>query len=466
MKEDRSINFGSLLELAVGKWKQMLLTAILFAVMAGLYKAVPLLRQMSASVSQEDTAKSSSVNLGEEYAQENLKAKQNYLEKSLIPQIDPQSEGRATADIAIVFPDDSGDDTVTVANDDDDINVLSGKRKVAETSNYYVHYIENGIDWTQISEDMNTEAVYIKETVSVDNVDYGLGTATITVINKDKDDAVKIRDYVLDQIQKVDKAEASRYGTFDLVISNESDGYTTDPALFAWLANRLAEINTLSSAADTYFSNASKLGLSSVSSAGSTASVTSRTVVREAGRYAAAGFIGGALLFILLYAIYIAAKGRVLSAKEFNARYGISPIAVIPQKDPATLHGFDLRKIKRHADDYSSLSFDTCYKIAAQNLQELSGGKGTVALFGDIPGQLLQSVCDRLNRAVKEEQGNAIRVEVLSDLNRNPDALHTLSGCDAAVIVGRINGSEYGNTDQLVRTVSVYKKEIVGSIIA
>lgn len=451
-------------------WRGLLLTAVIFALLGGLYRGTTLMRRMhsqdgadTAAVSTTESASEDGTETIADSAEDAVKQKQKYIQNSLLMQIDPQKEGQATATIRVRFADQTGDDTVfePLPGYNSVTGAAQSSRKVVETLGYYTDYIAKGMDLTALAKQMDTTSEYLREIIYVENTDTSLGTTQLRVIYKNQKGAAKIRDYILDQIESIDHADVTGYGDYTLDITDRYLATVVDANTQAWLNNKLTDLNNLNTSLTTYNSN------STDADSTEEVSISGSAVAKQTVLFAVAGFIGGAILYVLLYYMHIVAATIVLSAKELNSRYEIRSLAVIPQKEPSSLHGLDRVVFEKQADQYSSRSVSTCYQIAAQNLIESAGKASKIALFGDIAADDLRRVRDAVAAQLQKESGmEDYDIDVLTDLNNDPASLRKLAECDAVVAVARAGSSEYRRIDEMVSTVLSYKKEIFGSIMA
>ena len=327
----------------------------------------------------------------------------------------------------------------------------------------YLSYAIHSIDFTKLAQKYNTEPMYLKELISIDNIQNDVVSATICVRYIDEDGAREILDTIIEQLNAQKDEIAKTYGAHTVNFKNETCSTEVDDLMFPWLNSRIQEMNNLMNNQDTF-----RTAVSSRASGGSsaTAAVSRKSVVRDGVKYAAAGFLGGLLLYLLVGMLLLVLMKRVLSGRELNQQYGLQKLAVLPGKGGKKRSGLD-RLIASIGDEYRSADTEEeCFRIAAANINYLTSENAKVLIAGDLSEGEMKHVLDELISCSKETEGSrSIRFIGNGGRLDDPKSLHLLSEADAVVLVAGCRSSRYASLDEIIRTADTYGKEIAGSIV-
>lgn len=407
-----------------------------------------------------------------------------YINNTIYSRMDPNQVGKASVDFTVTTEmtekeakkGSSGQDLTLEAQsqaadsgqsgDTFDTNLLlttPAEREAEQILNAYTRYALYGIDWTEAAETYHTKPEYLQELVSVDDGSGdSINTATISVIYPDQDGAEALLNEVISQIRKYSEDVKREYGEHTLAVQNEMGSTVADFSLIERANNRLNVLNGLINGSNSFKTAANTLGLSSsaASSAGTEAAVSRSSLIRSVAKFALAGLAGGIVLYIILGMLTLLASGRIYSASEVNRQYGFTKIAVVPSTDAGERKGLE-RFSRRDADEYcSSGSRETCWQIARENLSELAGGSGSVAIVGDADREELEAMAGAIGANCPD-----LKVEAAGDILSSPAALHSLKEAGKVVIGVKIGSSRYQRLDRILDTLRTYDKEAIGSII-
>jgi len=185
--------------------------------------------------------------------------------------------------------------------------------------------------------------------------------------------------------------------------------------------------------------------------------------------FAAVGFVGGLLLYLLIGMLLLVLMKRVLSAKELNQQYSLQKLAVLPGKGKENgkqRGGLD-RLIASIGDEYKSADTEEeCFRIAAANINYLTSENAKIMIAGDLSEGQMKHVLDELKTCSESTEGER-KIRFIGNGGRvdDPKSLHLLSEADAVVLVAGCRTSRYASLDEIIRTADTYGKEIVGSIV-
>lgn len=523
-KNGRIISLKALIKNVLTGWRRMLITGLIFAALLGGYRVYR--KWPSAGTASGQNAVASSSGTGSRVTEDNsgestadggsalsgtglnygtaenlirtsLDQKNTYLANSILAKINPNAEGRAQVNLFISTKDlekldESGDgedgviSTIQPADhassgsgtsstdSSDSMDIVSYAENSAQVyadhiMDAYLTYAVNSVDFTELAKKYNTEPMYLKELVDIENIQNDVVSATITVRYIDEDGAKEILDTIIDQLNAQKDEITKTYGAHTLSFESETSTTAVDSLMFPWLNSRIQEMNNLMNNQDTF-----RTAVSSRSSGGSSASaqVSRTSVIRDGVKYAAAGFAGGILLYLLVGMLLLVLMKRVLSGRELNQQYSLQKLAVLPDGDAKNgkngkkKRGLD-RLIASIGDEYRSADTEEeCFRIAAANINYLTPENAKVMIAGDLSEGQMKHVLDELKSCSEATEGSR-KICFIGNGGRidDPKSLHLLSEADAVVLVAGCRTSRYASLDEIIRTADTYGKNIVGSIV-
>ena len=519
-KNGRVISLKALIKTVLIGWRKMLITGLILAIVLGgyrLYKRWPSTRNnaegnavasssaagngVKESGGKESASAGGSATSGggldystaEKLIRTSLDQKNTYLANSILAKINPNAEGRAEVNLFISTKelenlDESGDNEdgviTTIQPTDpasagsgnsnytsDSMNVISYAENSAQVyadhiMDAYLSYAINSIDFTDLAKKYNTEPMYLKELINIKNIQNDVVSATISVRYIDENGAKEILHTIVDQLKAQKEEIAKTYGSHTVRFENETSATVVDNVMFPWLNSRIQEMNNLMNNQDTF-----RTAVSSRTSGGSSAStvVSGKSVIKDSVKYAAVGFVGGLLLYLLIGMLLLVLMKRVLSAKELNQQYSLQKLAVLPGKGKENgkqRGGLD-RLIASIGDEYKSADTEEeCFRIAAANINYLTSENAKIMIAGDLSEGQMKHVLDELKTCSESTEGER-KIRFIGNGGRvdDPKSLHLLSEADAVVLVAGCRTSRYASLDEIIRTADTYGKKIVGSIV-
>ena len=467
---ERYISVSGLLRRLLAKWRVMLLTGILFALLAAGYKVSKTMKSSSekAGLTEEQQLLVDSYNAELDAVEENLLRKNRYLEQSILVRINPAAAGRATVNLSVRTEemDREGESGAVSAGSimgapgtSPNLSTLHtvspGYRRAVQILAEYVNRAVWGTDWTGLEEELGTQGTYLNELISVDGEDDSIASVRLKVLYPDKEGAGRILSYVLQQLEE-DYAEVEAiYGEHELVKGSQVVSTAVEKPLNTWMKDRLQEINDLSTQRDNF---KKYMGTSQLLTE-ETGGVSMRSLIKPGIKYGIVGFAGGLILFVLIYALRLILSDLVLTGREVNRQYNLKKLAVVPAKET---RGADALVEKIDGNYMSSHERNVSIRIAAENIRKAAGESGDfckVALIGEPAKDILEDLLSALGT----ESG--IELVTLSGLNRDPEALKKLDQCDGVVLVIRSMKTKYTDISDAIGTIEAYKKQILGSIV-
>ena len=469
----RDIASGDLVYLVLRKWRPILIGALLLALCAFAVKYAGGSKAAGGGEGEPDIGAYEEAVSAYEADRDNLsylvtrsgdliEEKRAYLASSILTQIDPAHVGKATATVVFRIPEGSGLTPSLLAD-------------------LYAAYCAGGIDWSSLAGHFGVDAAILSELVttcpSVTSSAFYTGdpqqgmdlsssrdALTITVVHPDAEEAGFILDDILRQIEAEASAKAAAVGSHTPVVASRTCAYVADASIGSRVGTLLQELYQLTTNEDRLEAQKAKL-----KKPAATGSVSSSARLKGALKYAVLGFIGGAVVQILLCMIWYTLRGVVLSASEMNRLYGLRKLAVIPDEKAGRLL-FDRLAARIDPDRKNAASADVRYRCAAEALLSDAGQSGalnSIVLAGDLAPDRLRACADHLSGALAECAGNRPVPSVLAagEAAEDPAALKMMRDAGRVVIAAQIGRSSYRALSDILQAAEAAGADVAGSVV-
>lgn len=349
-----------------------------------------------------------------------LQSKLDYLSESELLKIDPNKEQLASVHMYFTSDGFTGTDTETdyTAN------------KIID---YYSRHISSGIDFTGLSEELGIEPVYLQELVSTGK-DYSTGSFTIGVKSNDPEKSREILEYVIGQTDTLYEPASAAFGKFDLRSDDITVIETIDSSLQNTINNKANEIKNLEASIKQIRQSLEKLD-----KPGEPAIIDRSTMVKDALMFGAKAFAAGIGGMIILMALIIIGRRRVLSADELNNTYNLKEVAIFNNDGADTSDKYD---------------------VAAENIVKFAGDSENILLVGDAPNKVTCDLMSGLQERMKDKS-----LDRVVKIDESAETLKKLKNSDAVLFVSKIGRSSYTLMDKNFDYAVNWGKKIIGSVI-
>ena len=486
--KERVIDLKALCRCLLEKWRFLLLAALLagavFAAIEGyrqygLYKRS---REAQAREQTEETTQESGTSKAQELKvlSNALDIKNAHLVDSIVARIDPYSEGRATADFIVRIERESVEETAApaAAQAEETAEAVQEEAAAEASQNsgeqgdydeirdralniigYYTSCVLYRIDYTEAANQLGERPDLIRELVSVSDGVKTDSLASIKVIYPTQEGAELIRDTILEQLRTLSPAAQAQYGPHELQIVNEASAVVMDSNLYKWAGTRAAEITALINSRKTLDKN-----LSSGTAAAPVTVIGKRDVVIAAAKQGGVGVLAGLAAALVLVMLYLLAAGKILSGREFNRHFGLRKIACVPGRKYGSLKGLDRLAAGIDSAYYNHPQRNVCLQVADANLGTVLRRDSQVALVSDLPQEYMEKLAAEMNKT-GHGGGQGIRYFAIPCLEQTPESVEAVRNCDAAVIVAKAEKSTYKGAEDVLDTVSLLGRDVIGSIV-
>ena len=290
---DEVFNFEELLFRLLRKWRFILSTAIIFAVIAGGYTAYSGIRSVRASITittEEDLERL-----------RHIEPAESYLEKSIMMKINPYNI-QTTAVAFLVRMQDEESDRLH-----EDERILAGLYKTLISDNKLYENISAAID-SEIAPD------YLRELIYVQNPFVGQNPFVVIIIGDDSDLTEQIAEALISYYLNRQGDLSKLAGAHSLEVVDKSSYSIIDLQHESWQTSIKNSVNRLKpNAIDNSTRN---MG----------------SVIRSAALYSAMGGVGGIGVSILFILFFDSINIAVRSDKELRKKYSLRFLGSVPKR--------------------------------------------------------------------------------------------------------------------------------------
>ena len=349
-----------------------------------------------------------------------LQSKLDYLSESELIKIDPNKEQLASVRMYVTS------DGFSPADAETDYNA----NKIVD---HYNSYISSSLEYNGISEELDIAPVYLKELVTVTK-DYSTGSFTINAKSNDPSKSRSILEYVIAQTDATHDDTAKTFGNYNITADSITVNETIDGSLQNTINTKANEIKNLENSVKQL-----KQSLEKLDRPGEPAIMDRSSMIKDALKFGAKVFAAAIGGMILLMAVIIIARRRVLSASELNNAYNLKEIAVITKK----------------SDDLANK-----YDIAAEKIIKYSDGAKNILLVGDATEKNTFSFMSGL-----QERLPKVSLDRVVKADETKETLEKLKNADSVIFVESVGRSSYRLMDRNFDLINNWGKKIIGSVV-
>lgn len=432
------------------KWRIIILSGLIFAVLLGGYKSVKKYQEINSADYKEKQQESymdamdeynasQGVNeLTQEQTSQKMETLNEYIKDSVLMKLDPYGVNVASADISFQAEGAASIDHMTVVD-----SFLGDCAKLLQEDAMYAYIKEQT--------GLAVEGKYMQELIKT-AVDYSGNVITVSVYYTTGEDAKIILDAILSFLQENQKesyngvsvrTDVSEYGS-TVTINKE----------FQDLQNKVySQIDSLETMKTKYDVEVSKPAEPDFSNRG---------VMKTGIKWAVLGFMGGALLILFMGTLAYLLNGKLKNAKDINNTLGIPVIGVA--------RGHKQHKWFHFVDHWIELleqriygSEDLAMQVFQFNvlLREYSPGIQRIMITSTLGNDIIRegqtAFFDHVDKgSIEWVQGG----NLISDIKTADDAIN----CDAIILVEKIGASQYMDLIKEKQMLEKMKVNILGCV--
>lgn len=464
----REVSLPRLLLLTFRSWRSMLAAGLILAI---LLAGMKVMREYSnRSVSNEAheeylaqmamyDASVQSYSSAIERFQTKIDAKQNYFNDSVLMQINPHQECVSSVSMVVRTPGlENADETKSNAAQTESGSIVNASNVV----HAYNDFIKNGISYESFAQELGVPEQSVRELVLVIVDQFHFSSVfQIQARSADMDFSARLMDYILQQIEEKKGAFRDTLGEYELNVVSRNEETVVDTVLLQQQTDLQNTIATMQKNLQT-----SQTALKELIKPTEATGASMKQILKHGIKYSVVGMAGGIFLMILLHAIRILMKGRILTDDELNVAYGLRNIITLPagasRREPRSFIDRFVEKLVSDAPDMSSAAANDVLIAKVENLSADDEIR-KVLLVGTVGGTRLESFANRLSKRAKES-GSPITFEASADIDKDAEAVRRLRTADACIVVEEVGETAYRDAAEVIELLLASGKPVLGTV--
>lgn len=464
----REVSLPRLLLLTFRSWRSMLAAGLILAI---LLAGMKVMREYSnRSVSNEAheeylaqmamyDASVQSYSSAIERFQTKIDAKQNYFNDSVLMQINPHQECVSSVSMVVRTPGlENADETKSNAAQTESGSIVNASNVV----HAYNDFIKNGISYESFAQELGVPEQSVRELVLVIVDQFHFSSVfQIQARSADMDFSARLMDYILQQIEEKKGAFRDTLGEYELNVVSRNEETVVDTVLLQQQTDLQNTIATMQKNLQT-----SQTALKELIKPTEATGASMKQILKHGIKYSVVGMAGGIFLMILLHAIRILMKGRILTDDELNVAYGLRNIITLPagasRREPRSFIDRFVEKLVSDAPDMSSAAANDVLIAKVENLSAADEIR-KVLLVGTVGGTRLESFANRLSKRAKES-GSPINFEASADIDKDAEAVRRLRTADACIVVEEVGETAYRDAAEVIELLLASGKPVLGTV--
>lgn len=464
----REVSLPRLLLLTFRSWRSMLAAGLILAI---LLAGMKVMREYSnRSVSNEAheeylaqmamyDASVQSYSSAIERFQTKIDAKQNYFNDSVLMQINPHQECVSSVSMVVRTPGlENADETKSNAAQTESGSIVNASNVV----HAYNDFIKNGISYESFAQELGVPEQSVRELVLVIVDQFHFSSVfQIQARSADMDFSARLMDYILQQIEEKKGAFRDTLGEYELNVVSRNEETVVDTVLLQQQTDLQNTIATMQRNLQT-----SQTALKELIKPTEATGASMKQILKHGIKYSVVGMAGGIFLMILLHAIRILMKGRILTDDELNVAYGLRNIITLPagasRREPRSFIDRFVEKLVSDAPDMSSAAANDVLIAKVENLSAADEIR-KVLLVGTVGGTRLESFANRLSKRAKES-GSPITFEASADIDKDAEAVRRLRTADACIVVEEVGETAYRDAAEVIELLLASGKPVLGTV--
>ncbi len=464
----REVSLPRLLLLTFRSWRSMLAAGLILAI---LLAGMKVMREYSnRSVSNEAheeylaqmamyDASVQSYSSAIERFQTKIDAKQNYFNDSVLMQINPHQECVSSVSMVVRTPGlENADETKSNAAQTESGSIVNASNVV----HAYNDFIKNGISYESFAQELGVPEQSVRELVLVIVDQFHFSSVfQIQARSADMDFSARLMDYILQQIEEKKGAFRDTLGEYELNVVSRNEETVVYTVLLQQQTDLQNTIATMQKNLQT-----SQTALKELIKPTEATGASMKQILKHGIKYSVVGMAGGIFLMILLHAIRILMKGRILTDDELNVAYGLRNIITLPagasRREPRSFIDRFVEKLVSDAPDMSSAAANDVLIAKVENLSAADEIR-KVLLVGTVGGTRLESFANRLSKRAKES-GSPITFEASADIDKDAEAVRRLRTADACIVVEEVGETAYRDAAEVIELLLASGKPVLGTV--
>lgn len=444
-KPEWEINLKSMLFAAAYRWKVMLAAAAALAVLLGGFQMVSVWRERNNDdlYAQHKVAyteyknKKNVLKKTIEKLEKDIEEQKTYLDESMLMQLDHRDVHQARVNLYLTTPYQIMPDKVFQNTDKAELLLA-----------FYVSSLSDQLLLTDIAKEVNLDAKYLTEIVSIET-DLG-HILSITVSWTDDAGAQAIMAALVAHTQSYHDVLSETVGEHTLTVVLDTVGSVVDPGVFDRQEQENSQLENYElqlAEKDVELRGLVEPVIGEVSVSG---------ILKTGIKWAVLGGIAGVVLVAALCCFAYVFSDKVYCGTDVQARCGVRVLGSLSSGkriDPITRH-------IRRAEGRIVADPNEVPVLLQETLLQYARGAANVLVTGDMKPELVESCTARLQEGLTDVKLTACG-SILEDVN----AVRGLSQCDAVLLLEKCGSSRYHRISREMAQINDANKPLMGCII-
>jgi hypothetical protein len=321
----------------------------------------------------------------------------------------------------------------------------------------------NGISYDEIAASLGVTEQSVRELVLVSADQFHFSSEfKIQARSMNMDTSKQIMDHILEELDRNRTAFAGSLGQYEISQVSRSEESVVDTILLQQQTELQNSIATLQRNLQT-----SQTSLKELIKPTEATGASTKTIIKHGIKYGVVGMAGGIFLMILLYAVRILLKGRILTDDELTLAYGVRNLLTFPAGKGRKEKRFPVdRLVESLINDSPDMSVAEACDVLIAKAEAFTGASSqnkNIMLTGTIGEGRLNSFASTLSKRAKES-GSPLSFSAAPGIDRNASAVRSLRNADACIVVEEIGGSVYREASQEVELILASGTPLLGTV--
>lgn len=452
---EQEIDLKDLIFAVLKRWRFIIITAFVFGVLLGGYKCVKEFMnhrnaEFVAEAQEEyekDLARYEQSKKGYERNIENLTAsiayQEAYKENSVLLKIDPYNKGVASADIFVRMPEEPQESGLIVTTVDPADSLVQAYASAVQQSGFLADRAKK----------KKIDLVYLRELIKVTS-DYNSNMFHVDVTYTNEQDAERLLNEIIDNVEDIYPDMQVKLGAHSLEVVNQVTSVITDQDLSDYQekkVNELADANK--NLADT------ETALKALTEPELPTALSKKLILKSGIKYGGLGGVFGAFLSAFGMCVIYLMNGKLNSDEDLKQRFGIKFLGGFSEvRRKRAFYGID--NLLARLEGIDDLADDTACDMIAASIETLADKEQPVLFTGTVSEEVLKGLTAKLQERLPGQ-----KLEIASDINRNPASFRKIPGYSEIILVEARKTSKCREIEKEIETVFNMKKSFTGYIV-
>lgn len=451
---EQEIDLKDLMFAVFHKWRGIILTAIILAVLLGGYKlGTNLISDTSDQGTQDvESAYAEEQELYErtkalyeleiDGLKEKIEAQESYINNSILMRIVPYNKYVASAEVFVRTNAPVNESGVYLLQSDPADSIIKAYENVIKRADGVEDILGNNIAPRYIRELMTT------------HIDYSGNVLTVSVAYTDEIGAAEILDALLNSLESETPEVNEKFGNHDLIIMDKISSVVTDTNLLGVQQDNMNSIVTLQKSLDEKEKAAEGLMPPSQPS-----TLSSASSLKTGIKYGVLGGVLGAFLSVFCICVVFLMSDKLNSEKELKNRFGLRILGVFePVQKKRVFAGID--KWLNRLEGKVSRKPAEVYEIMAVNVKNYMKAGKKIMILGSASNEKMSEIAEELKRRV-----DGIEIQVGQDMEHYAETLSLLPEAGQIILVEERGQSKFEEIQSQVEVIRSLDKDIIGCVV-